>query len=52
MNGFLDVPLVLRRYFPGINILPLELIAHAATGKNRHGQFSATEATIFHRSER
>ena len=48
MDGGLKVGLVVGRNFGRRHILPLELIAHAAAGKDGHLEFSAAETTVFH----
>src|SRR5437762_7545249 len=47
-RGF-QVFLVFARHLPGLDILPLELIAHPAAGKHRHLQFRAAKTSVLHR---
>ena len=49
MDCRLEVLLVIRGDLFRSNILPFELITHAATGEDGHVQFSAAEATILHK---
>src|SRR5207249_4369560 len=42
---------VFARDFPGANVLPLELVTHAATGNDRHRQFRSAETSVFHRGQ-
>src|SRR5206468_2667011 len=43
MDGSFEVGLVLTRDFREVNILPLELVTHAAAGKHGHHQSSTAK---------
>ena len=51
VDGGLEVRLVLRRDFFRLHILPFELVAHAAAGKDGHRQFGAAKASVFHQPQ-
>jgi hypothetical protein len=51
MNGRFKIGLASGWDFVRRDILPFELVAHPATGKNGHLQFSPSETTISHRPE-
>src|ERR1043165_2672373 len=44
----LEIGLVFGRGFFGRNVLPLELVAHPATGEDGHLQLGAAKAAVFH----
>ena len=48
MNCGFEVLLVFGGNFLWVNVLPFELVPHSTAGKNGHGDFSATKATILH----
>ena len=47
-NGGLQVGLALLGHLVGIDVLPLVLVTHAATGKDGHPEFGLAKSPIFH----
>ena len=48
MDRGLQIRLTVGGHFPGIDVLPLVLIAHAAAGDHGHLQFSAAKSSVLH----
>jgi hypothetical protein len=49
MDDRFYIGLVFDGYLSRRDILPLELVAHAPAGKDRHGQVRPAKASVFHK---